>query len=53
MELTITSYSLDIESSTFTEKLENDRISIEYVIFVSHEYTELLLDYVMITRIAS
>jgi hypothetical protein len=45
------SYSLDIGSGAFIEKLQNDEILIERRIFASQEYTELLLAYVKITRL--
>ena len=47
------SYSLDMGSGTFIEKLENDQVRVERRIFASQEYTELLLAHVTVTRLAS
>ncbi|UJR10942.1 hypothetical protein I4U23_015127 [Adineta vaga] len=47
------SYSLDVKSGTFIEKLEDNQVRIERRIFASQEYTELLLNYIVITRLAS
>ncbi|CAF1126931.1 unnamed protein product [Adineta steineri] len=47
------SYSLDVETGTFTERFDDDIVRIERRIFASQEYTELLLTHVTITRLTS
>ncbi|CAF3413981.1 unnamed protein product [Rotaria socialis] len=48
----ISIFSLNVSSGTFTEILENDEVRIEQRIFTSQEYTELLISHVVIIRLA-
>ena len=47
------SYSLDVSSGAFIERLENDQVRVERRIFASQEYNELLLAHVTITRLTA
>ncbi|CAF1604892.1 unnamed protein product [Adineta ricciae] len=46
-------YSLDVASGAFTEELEDNQVRVERRIFASQEYTELLITYVIVTRLGS
>ncbi|CAF3541630.1 unnamed protein product [Rotaria sp. Silwood1] len=45
-------YTLNVSSGIFIETLENDEVQIERYLLASQEYTELLIAYVVLTRLA-
>ncbi|CAF1665004.1 unnamed protein product [Rotaria magnacalcarata] len=53
INLSSSAYTLNVSSGVFTETIENDEIRIERHLFASQEYTELLIAYVVITRLKS